>query len=119
MSLDQYFDRLTVFVEHMHRLDTVEERRDAFIAEIREHGGEYVAPVPSVASPRMMFSVQLHGVHAYGEDEDDAITRWMLGAESAIGVSTVAPVPFPNPRNHAEEIANAFAERESRRRAHG
>ncbi|PIE15299.1 MAG: hypothetical protein CSA68_07305 [Rhodobacterales bacterium] len=90
-----------------------EGQKDAFFNEIMESGGSYVAPGGNDRSSHL-FEISLHGVVAYGSSEDEAIRNWKKAARAQAplveddGFITVHP-PFPNPRNHAEEIANARA----------
>lgn len=89
-----------------------EDRKDAFMNEAMETGGSYLPPHLRCSH---LFEIALHDVNAWGADEEEAIRNWMKAARAQTplieddGFITVHP-PFPNPRNHAEEIANLRAE---------
>lgn len=106
-------DRLTAFLLNLECLDMA-GRRDAFMNEVIETGGSYVPPADAAQSSHF-FEIALHGVNAYGASEEEAIRNWTKAAKAVAplveddGFITVYP-PFPNPRNHAEEIANAQAD---------
>lgn len=112
MSFHVQFDRLPGFLLNLECLD-IAGQRDAFMNEVMESGGSYVPPAGDDWSSHL-FEISLHGVVAYGSSEDEAIRNWKKAARAQVplveddGFITVHP-PFPNPRNHAEEIANAQA----------
>lgn len=105
-------DHLTAFLLKLECLGP-EGQKDAFMNEVMEYGGSYVPPA-SAAQSSHLFEIALHGVNAYGGSEEEAIRNWTKAAKAVAtpieddGFITVHP-PFPNPRNHAEEIANAQA----------
>lgn len=105
-------DRLTAFLLNLECLDSAGQK-DAFMNEVMENGGSYVPPADAAQSSHL-FEIALHGVNAYGASEDEAIRNWTKAAKAVAplieddGFITVHP-PFPNPRNHGEEIANARA----------
>lgn len=105
-------DRLTAFLLNLECL-CIAGQKDAFMNEVMECGGSYVPPA-SAAQSSHLFEISLHGVNAYGGSEEEAIRNWTKAAKAVAplvendGFITVHP-PFPNPRNHAEEIANAQA----------
>lgn len=105
-------DRLTAFLLKLEFLD-IAGTKDAFMNEVMECGGSYVPPADAAQSSHL-FEIALHGANAYGASEEEAIRNWTKFAKSVAplveddGFITVHP-PFPNPRNHAEEIANARA----------
>jgi hypothetical protein len=105
-------DRLTAFLLNLECLGMAGQK-DAFMNEVMENGGTYVSP-DLAAGMSHLFEISLHGVNAYGGSEEEAIRNWTKAAKAVAplieddGFITVHP-PFPNPRNHAEEIANARA----------
>lgn len=102
MSLHSHFTRLNSFLDTLAR-QSPKDRRDAVANEVIECGGTYTAPPSDPTNcPRFLFEISLHGVTALGTTEDDAIRNW-------IDLARTYQVPFPAPRNHAEEIANAQA----------
>lgn len=105
MTLLSQFDRLNTFLATLNRLSP-EERRDALANEILECGGTWTIP-PGDLDPSctVLFEISLHGVTALGTSEDAAIRNW-------IDLASHYRVPFPQPHNHAEEIANARAMQE-------
>ena len=107
-------DRLTSFLLNLECL-SISGQIEAFINEVIETDGIYTAPLKGDDTNRHMFEVNLHGIYAFGETETAAITLWKSVARAALdmmvekdGFITVHP-PFPKPRNHGEEIANARA----------
>lgn len=112
MSLLIQFNRLHAFLLNLECLGP-EGQKDAFMNEVMECGGCYCPPANDGWSG--LFEISLHGVFACGRSEDEAIRNWIKAARSRVQKSTEAravaasPLPFPNPRNHAEEIANAQA----------
>ena len=113
-------NRITTFLSNLKSKDAA-ERRDAFMNEVMETGGNYIAPQPDQTNCTHLYEIQLHGVSAWGFGEDEAIHNWQVAAARCVsdlveddGFVTVHP-PFPTPRNHAEEIANARAAFESNR----
>lgn len=111
-------DRRATFLRGLDHL-SMAGKKDAFMNEVMECGGSYVPPVSAAqpANPSHLFEIALHDVNAYGATEEEAIRNWMKAATAQ--TSQPAPIeaeggiaaqpPFPNPRNHAEEIANARA----------
>lgn len=105
MTLLSQFDRLNTFLATLNRLSP-KERRDAIVNEVLECSGTYTAPPPDPKpDPQYLFEISLHGVTALGTSEDAAIRNW-------IDLASHYRVPFPQPHNHAEEIANARAMQE-------
>lgn len=112
MSLQLIDDRLSRFLIHLEFLDD-KEQQDAFAGEILETGGHLAFPTGDGAH---LFEYCLHGVVGAGRSEEEARRAWKRAAANMLsepfeanGFVTVHP-PFPRPRNHAEEIANARAE---------
>lgn len=98
-----------------------DERPDAVANEVIETGGFYCAGIS-----KGLFELSLHGLTTIGDTEASAISAWLRLAQRrappeieedgfvtvyASGPLTVrtSGIPFPNPRNHCEEIANARA----------
>lgn len=89
---------------------------DAFVTEILETGGTWVQPADGDTWSSHMFEIALHGVAAFGGTAYDAMLNWLRAARAVApqieddGFITLHPhLPFPHPRNHGEEIANARA----------
>lgn len=109
-------NRLAQFLSTLDRLSPV-ALQDAVVNEVIETGGSYCPPPPegSDAWASHLFEIALHGVTATGMSEAEAIRNWRKAAQAicptseADGFLTVHP-PFPDPRNHAEEIENARAQ---------
>lgn len=105
-------DRLTAFLLNLECLDAAGQK-EAFECEALETGGSF-AKIDHIAFDGSTFVVSLHGLTIAGQDEDHAIRTWKTAAYArtpmveADGFITVHP-PFPDPQNHAEEIANALA----------
>ena len=99
-------DRLTAFLLNLECLD-IAGQKDAFMNEVMECGGSYVPPVDAAQSSHM-FEIALHGVNAYGASEEETIRNWTKAAKTIAPLINAQP-PFPNPRNHGEEIANVRA----------
>ncbi len=112
MNFHATFDRLHAFLRQLEHLDNV-DLVDAFINETIENGGHYCTP-KSGGVQNHDFKITLYNIHASGADEEDALRNWIHAARAHVkiieddGLITVH-LPFPNPRNHAEEIANARA----------
>ena len=111
-------DRLTAFVNSLAGRD-METLKDTFMNEVIETGGEYIPPPEG--TPDSYFEISLHGVTAIGQSEERAINNWTLAATARLvnrdgaqveddGFITVHP-PCGTPRNHADEITNAVADR--------
>lgn len=102
MTLLSQFDRLNTFLDTLARLSPA-ERRDALANEILECGGTWtIPPAHDDLAGTALCEISLHGIAALGLTEDQAIRHW-------IDLASHYRVPFPQPRNHAEEIANARA----------
>ena len=115
-------ERLAAFVSGLDRIDRSDPDtlQDAFMNEVIENGGTYDPPG---SAEHCMFEISLHGIAAYGASEQIAIRNWRMAATVALvnaageeveddGFITAHP-PCGTPRNHAEEIANALAERDA------
>ncbi|HCO91077.1 MAG TPA: hypothetical protein DIT40_08905 [Alphaproteobacteria bacterium] len=107
-------NRLAAFLLNLECLDMAGQR-DAVINEVIETGGTYCPPPPegSDAWASHLYEIQLHGIAGYGHSEAEAVTSWKKAARAACplpGGNRPPPVPFPSPRNHAEEIANTLAD---------
>lgn len=99
-------DRLTAFLLTLECLDPA-GRTDAFMNEVMECGGTYVAPQPDDRTSHL-FEIALHGISGWGASEEEAIRRWTKAARAGAGdIPITIDPPFPRPRNHGEEIANA------------
>lgn len=72
------FDRLRTFLSALQTAGEG-ELKDRFINEVIETGGTYTKPADDGWASHM-FEVSLHGVSAYGSDEDEAIRNWMIAA---------------------------------------
>ncbi len=113
MSLQHHFDRLPSFLLNLECLDMA-GKIDAFINEVIETGGSYVAPADNDTWASHLFEISLHSVSATGANEEEAIRNWIRAARCHLpdseddGLGTTRP-PFPKPRNHVEDIANARA----------
>lgn len=108
MSIYIDHKRIASFKLNLECLDT-KGRVDAVVNEIMETGGTYTPPQPSTSSSHL-YELQLHGIPAMGFSMEEAIRNWLKAAERIMRLNTPDPViPFSNPRNHAEEIANARA----------
>ncbi|MCG7520871.1 hypothetical protein [Ruegeria sp. Ofav3-42] len=106
-------DHLTAFLLNLECLDT-EGRKVAIENEVIATGGTYVAPPTGDTWASHVMEIALHGVSAMGVSEEEAIRNWTKAAHRQCHgmppLKSVVPfVPFPAPRNHAEEIANARA----------
>lgn len=102
MSLHSHFERLNAFLAALPE-HPPKDLRDVFANEVIECGGSWIAPPSSEAGAgAALYEISLHGVTAIGTSVDHAIQHWITLASSY-------QVPFPSPRNHAEEIANAQA----------
>lgn len=103
-------ERLHSFLARLISLDP-KAQKDAFASEVIETGGTYIAP-PKNGGSTHMFEIALHGITAYGACEQEAIRNWHRCAQSGPFRTSfkAANLPFPKPRNHAEEIANARAD---------
>lgn len=103
-------DRLRNFLV---TLETVgpEGEKDAFANEVIETGGTYLDPQTGPRPASHLFEIQLHGISAFGPTEPDARRNWKRIAHGRFGsLAGEAPAPpFPQPCNHAEEIANITA----------
>jgi len=111
MNFHAQFERLHAFLLNLECLD-VAGQRDAFMNEVIE-SGTYVPSADSNGASHM-FEISLHGVVAYGSSESEAIHNWKKAARAQAPLvenngATAAQPPFPDPRNHWEEIANARA----------
>lgn len=95
------------FLLNLECLNTAGQK-EAIMTEVIESGGTYVPPTRGNWSSHL-FEIALHGVNAYGASEDEAIRNWKKAARAQVLLCEPADPPFPNPRNHAEEIANAQA----------
>lgn len=112
MSLHAQFDRRIQFLLQLANLSP-EGQQDAFMNEVIENGGTYLPP-QGPAAPTHMFEIYLHGVQGFGATEAEAIRSWTKAARALSGPPDGAEqaanaLPFPNPRNHFEEIANLRA----------
>jgi len=84
-------------------------RQDHFASEVLANGGSHIRPSKNGLTSHMI-EVSVHQVNAYGWTEDEAIRNWIKAATAvAKPAQDDAPAPFPTPRNHGEEIANARA----------
>lgn len=102
MALLSHFERLNAFLAALPQ-HAPKDLRNAFANEVIECGGTWTAPPGfDKGSGAALFEISLHGITALGTSEDHAIQNWIALANSY-------RVPFPSPRNHAEEIANAQA----------
>lgn len=121
MTMQAHPDRLCTFVASLELLSCTAQH-DAIVAEVLETGGSFTAPTGSGWDSHL-FRLSLHGTTAYGGTEKRVIRNWKKAARDQLretedfgenntaeieddGFITIHP-PFPNPRNHAEEIANA------------
>ncbi|WP_254655587.1 hypothetical protein [Sulfitobacter sp. EE-36] len=115
-------ERLIPFVRGVSLIDREDPDtlKDAFMNEVIENGGAYAEETGDKTG---LYEISLHGITACGVSEIDAIHYWIVAANKAIanpkgeeveadGFITKHP-PCGTPRNHAEEIANALAERDS------
>lgn len=115
-------ERLIPFVRGVSLIDREDPDtlKDAFMNEVIENGGAYAE---ATGEKTGLYEISLHGITACGASEIDAIHYWIDAANKAIanpkgeeveadGFITTHP-PCGTPRNHAEEIANALAERDS------
>ena len=104
MSFHAQFDRLPAFLNQIVSLDA-KKQREAIMNETIEAGGTYVPPRGEVSH---LFEISLHGIAAYGAGEDEAVKNWIKIASKRVEDQSSERVPpFPHPRNHGEEIANA------------
>lgn len=55
---------------------TGRDRRDSVASAVIETGGRYPAQVP----PQALVEIQLYGISAAGQGEDDAIENWIAAA---------------------------------------
>lgn len=114
-------ERLIPFVRGVSLIDhsDPDTLKDAFMNEVIENGGAYA---DATGVETCLYEISLHGVIARGASEMDAIHNWITAANAALanpageeveadGFITTHP-PCGTPRNHAEEIANAMAERD-------
>ncbi len=106
--------RLSSFLLNLECLN-MDGQKDAFMNEVIENGGIWYPPRDNDACVTYRFELILHGVYAFGVTEEHAIKLWKRAARAVLawhieddGFITVHP-PFPLPRNHGEEIANARA----------
>ncbi|UOA23620.1 hypothetical protein DSM110277_02049 [Sulfitobacter pontiacus] len=93
--------------------------KDAFMNEVIENGGAYA---DATAVETCLYEISLHGIIARGASEMDAIQKWITAANATLANPAGEEVeadgfitmhlPCSTPRNHAEEIANAMAERD-------
>lgn len=112
MTFHAQFDRLRAFLLNLECLDLA-ARHDAFMNEAIETGGCCLPPQANTWSSHL-FEIDLHGVTACGMTENEAIRNWTRAARAQVPLGddetgAAADLPFPAPRNHAEEIANARA----------
>ena len=103
MSFHAHFDRLHAFLLNLECLDAAGQR-DALINECNEAKGHFIPPTRHL---QHLWELDLHGIYATGPSEDDAIRTWKKTAHARMPLTD--QLPFPNPCNHAEEIANARA----------
>ncbi len=115
MTLHQLHCSLTSFLARIEHLSGT-ALHDAFVGEVIETGGTYMDPPADDDGTSHLFEISLHDVVGRGASEPETFANWIQAAERMAdrllddeGFITVHP-PFPNPRNHAEEIANAQAE---------
>lgn len=110
MNTHPIHGRLPSFLQTLKHLDS-DGFHDAFVNEVIETGGTLTGPDADTNCSHMV-EIHLHGVIAYGASEPEAMHLWAKTAQAHAdlieddGFITVHP-PFPTPRNHAEEIANA------------
>jgi len=106
-------ERLDKFLRGLDGKDAT-ERKDAVITEILETGGTYNAGPEGRVGSDYAFLIHLHEISAYGTNDGEAIDSWIKIATYMNGGGVMpkgmgSMIPFPSPRNHAEEIANARA----------
>lgn len=112
MNTQMQNELLCDFLLNLECLGTAGQR-DAFMIEITQSGGSYVPPDGDTWSSHL-FEISLHGVCACGFSEDEAMRNWIKAARSVARMGDdesriTDRAPFPKPRNHGEEIANARA----------
>lgn len=120
MTIAALHNRLAQFLITLECL-TPDAQAEAIANEVIETGGTYCPPPPDDqdAWASHMFEIQLHGISGFGHSEPEAIKSWKRAAlrtcplAESDGFITIHP-PFPSPRNHSEEIANARAAEHSR-----
>lgn len=81
-------------------------RADLFINEMIESGETWAAPTDQPEDWQdLLIEMPLHGIRGVGRNTEQAIANWMKVADRIL----TGDFPFAQPKNHAEEIANAVA----------